>query len=56
MEWDGVDAAAAPCGTRQRLALVHIRIRAARFQSPIVEIVGSVQDFLIRLGVDTSGR
>jgi len=45
-----------PCGTRPRLALVHVSSEAVRSQSPVVEIGGSVREFLIRLGVDTGGR
>src|SRR4051794_1441624 len=45
-----------PCGTRPRLALVHVSSEAVRSQSPVVEIGGSVREFLIRLGVDSGGR
>ena len=45
-----------PCGTRPRLALVHVSSEAVRSKSPVVEIGRSVREFLIRLGVDTGGR
>ena len=45
-----------PCGTRPRLALVYVSSEAVRSRSPVVEIGGSVREFLIRLGVDTGGR
>ncbi len=45
-----------PFGTRPRLALVHVSSEAVRSKSPIVEIGGSVREFLIRLNVDTGGR
>jgi hypothetical protein len=45
-----------PCGTRPRLALVHVSSEAVRSQSAVVDLGGSVREFLIRLGVDTGGR
>lgn len=45
-----------PFGVRPRLALVHICSEAVRHQSRDVEIGASVRDFLLQLGMDTSGR
>lgn len=35
---------------------MHVSSEAVRSKSPVVEIGRSVREFLIRLGVDTSGR
>ncbi len=45
-----------PCGTRPRLALVHVSSEAVRSKSPVVEIGRSVREFLLRLNVDTGGK
>lgn len=45
-----------PYGTRPRLAMVHVSSEAVRTQSPIVDMGNSVRDFLLRLGMDTSGK
>lgn len=45
-----------PYGTRPRLALVYVSSEAVRTRSSVVEIGGSVREFLIKLGVDTCGR
>jgi len=49
-------ACRAASGTRPRLALVHVSSEAVRSQSAVVDLGGSVRNFLIRLGVDTGGR
>lgn len=56
--WDGKSwvQQPLPCGTRPRLALVHVSSEAVRSKSPVVEIGRSVRDFLLRLGVDTGGK
>jgi hypothetical protein len=45
-----------PWGTRPRLALVHISSEAVRTRSPEVEVGRSMRDFLVKLGLDPSGR
>ena len=45
-----------PFGVRPRLALIHICSEAVRKQSKEIEVGGSVRDFLLQLGMDTSGR
>lgn len=45
-----------PFGVRPRLALVHICSEAVRTQSKEVEIGHSIRDFLLQLGMATSGR
>jgi len=44
-----------PYGTRPRLVMVHISSEAVRRKSREIEIGDSIRDFLIRLGIDTSG-
>ncbi len=44
-----------PYGTRPRLVMVHISGEAVRRQSRQIEIGDSMRDFLMRLGIDTSG-
>ena len=44
-----------PYGTRPRLVMVHISGEAVRRQSRQIEIGESMRDFLILLGIDTSG-
>lgn len=44
-----------PYGTRPRLVMVHISGEAVRRKSREIEIGDSMRDFLIRLGIDTSG-
>jgi hypothetical protein len=45
-----------PCGTRPRLALVHISSEAVRTKSRVVDVGRSLHDFMIRLGIGTNGR
>jgi len=45
-----------PFGVRPRLALIHICSEAVRKQSREIEVGHSVRDFLLQLGMDTSGR
>jgi hypothetical protein len=56
--WDGKrwQRQPLPWGTRPRLALVHISSEAVRTRSPEVEVGRSMRDFLVRLGLDPSGR
>lgn len=58
--WDGSKGMwvqqALPYGTRARLALLHVSSEAVRTRSPIVEIGTSTREFLVRLGLDDSGR
>lgn len=44
-----------PYGTRPRLVMVHISGEAVRSQRRQIEIGDSMRDFLVRLGIDTSG-
>lgn len=44
-----------PYGVKPRLALVHLCTEAVRNESPRVELGASVRDFLLCLGLDTSG-
>jgi len=44
-----------PYGTKPRLVMVHISGEAVRTKQPTVEVGNSVREFLIRLGIDTSG-
>jgi hypothetical protein len=44
-----------PYGTRPRLVMVHISSEAIRTQSREIEIGESIREYLIRLGIDTSG-
>jgi hypothetical protein len=44
-----------PYGTKPRLVMVHISGEAVRTKRPVVEVGNSVREFLIRLGIDTSG-
>lgn len=44
-----------PYGTKPRLVMVHISGEAVRTRRPVVEVGNSVREFLIRLGIDTSG-
>ena len=44
-----------PYGTRPRLVMVHISGEAIRKQQRIIEVGNSMREFLVALGVDTSG-
>lgn len=44
-----------PYGTKPRLVMVHISGEAVRTKQPVIEVGHSVREFLIRLGIDTSG-
>lgn len=56
--WDGQQwrSQPLPYGVKPRLALVHISSEAVRTGSPEIEVGRSVREFLVRLGLDTSGR
>lgn len=45
-----------PCGTRPRLALVHISSEAVRTKSAVIDVGKSLHDFMGRLGIGTNGR
>lgn len=44
-----------PAGPKPRLALIHINSEAVRTRSPLVEVDGSVRQFMERLGLNTDG-
>ncbi len=44
-----------PYGTKPRLVMIHISSEAIRTQNRQIEVGGSVREFLLRLGIDTSG-
>ena len=58
--WDGVREEwvqqPLPYGTRPRLALVHVSSEAIRTRNPGVEVGASAREFLLKLGIDTSGK
>jgi len=56
--WNGKEwiAQPIPFGTRPRLALIHVSSEAVRTRSSEVEVGRSLRDFLVRLGLDASGR
>ena len=44
-----------PAGPKPRLALIHINSEAVRTRNPLVEVDGSVRQFMERLGLNTDG-
>jgi hypothetical protein len=44
-----------PYGTRPRLVMVHVSSEAIRRETPFVEVGHSMREFLLSLGIDTSG-
>jgi hypothetical protein len=44
-----------PYGTRPRLVMVHITTEAVRRQTKIIEVGNSIRQFLVMLGIGTSG-
>lgn len=44
-----------PAGPKPRLALIHINSEAVRTRQPLVEVDGSVRQFMERLGLNTDG-
>ena len=44
-----------PAGPKPRLALIHINSEAVRTKQPLVEVDGSVRQFMERLGLNTDG-
>jgi len=45
-----------PYGTRPRLSMVHVSSEAVRTRERVVDIGNSTREFLLRMGMDTSGR
>jgi len=45
-----------PYGTRPRLVMIHVASEAVRTQEREIEVGRSTRDFLLKLGMDTSGR